>query len=64
MKLKVYEARCPQNHKCPSVVVCPVDALIQNGNSAPIVDEEKCIKCGKCVKSCPMGALQLVFNRS
>jgi len=62
MKLKVYNERCPQNHRCPSVGICPVDALIQNGNNAPVVDEEKCIKCGKCVRSCPMGALQLVFK--
>ncbi|RPF48759.1 4Fe-4S binding protein [Hydrogenoanaerobacterium saccharovorans] len=55
--LVVKEARCPQNHACPSVRVCPAGALTQNGFDAPIVNMDKCIKCGKCVKFCPMRAL-------
>ena len=55
--LKVLKARCPQNHPCPSVRVCPVGALSQKGFGAPIIDQNKCIKCGKCTKSCPMKAL-------
>lgn len=51
--------RCPQNHPCPSVRVCPVGALVQHGFNAPTVNMEKCIKCGKCTKSCPMRALAL-----
>jgi Fe-S-cluster-containing hydrogenase component 2 len=57
--LKVKVSRCPQNHPCPSVRVCPVGALSQKGYSAPDVDNDKCIKCGKCVKFCPMKALVL-----
>ena len=57
--LKVLKARCPQNHPCPSVRVCPTGALMQKGFSAPHVDADKCVKCGKCVKSCPMRALVL-----
>ena len=26
-KLKVIVERCQQNHKCPSIKVCPVEAL-------------------------------------
>ena len=26
-KLKIIVERCPQNHKCPSIRVCPVEAL-------------------------------------
>ena len=59
LKLVVKINRCPQNHPCPSVRVCPADALSQKGYSAPDVDAEKCIKCGKCVKFCPKGALVL-----
>jgi len=59
MVLAVKKSRCPQNHSCPSVRVCPVGALSQKGNEAPVVDMEKCIKCGKCVRFCPMRALVL-----
>lgn len=62
MSLKVINHRCPQNHKCPAVMVCPVDALSQDGVGAPIVDNEKCIDCGKCTYVCPTGALILEKN--
>jgi len=58
-KLIVVKARCPQNHPCPSLRVCPTGALTQLGFSAPKVDQEKCIACGKCVRYCPMRALVL-----
>jgi Fe-S-cluster-containing hydrogenase component 2 len=57
LSLIVKKSKCPQNHPCPSVRVCPVGALVQRGYDAPSVDEEKCIKCGKCVRFCPMKAL-------
>ncbi len=50
---------CPQNHKCPAIKVCPVGALSQIGFEAPLIDSEKCIKCGKCSKFCPKKALIL-----
>lgn len=58
-KLKVIIERCPQNHKCPSINVCPVGALSQEGFKAPKVDYKKCIKCGKCAEFCPKKALVL-----
>lgn len=51
--------RCPQNHTCPSVRICPVKALSQEGFNAPEVDNDKCIKCAKCVSYCPKHALIL-----
>jgi len=56
--IKVSTVRCPQNHPCPAVRVCPVKAISQKGFGLPVVDAEKCIDCNKCVRFCPMGALQ------
>ena len=58
-KLIIVKERCPQNHKCPAVNVCPVGALSQEGMSAPTIDHEKCIRCGKCSNFCPKKALVL-----
>ena len=59
MAIAVIKQRCPQNHPCPSVRVCPVGALSQEGFNAPVVDADTCIGCGECVFSCPMGALTI-----
>lgn len=59
-RIVVNAQRCPQNHPCPSVQVCPAEALSQKGFDAPTVDMDKCIKCGKCVKHCPRGAISLI----
>jgi ferredoxin len=59
MVLNVRENRCPQNHLCPAVRVCPFGALTQRGVGAPAVDLSKCTGCGKCVRVCPTGALLL-----
>jgi ferredoxin len=58
MAIRVIKQRCPQNHPCPSIRVCPTGALKQQGHAAPTVDDELCIDCAKCVTSCPRGALQ------
>ncbi len=58
-KLVVKVQRCPQNHPCPSMRVCPTNALTQKGFRAPEIDQEKCVACGKCVRYCPMSALVL-----
>lgn len=55
--LEVIKEKCPQNHRCPSLAVCPVGALAQEGFNAPEVDREKCICCGKCSNYCPKKAL-------
>ena len=59
MKLTVNKNKCPQNHKCPSIAVCPKGAITQKDiYSLPVIDNEKCILCGKCMKFCPKGAFE------
>lgn len=58
MSITVNKQRCPQNHACPAIRVCPVGAIEQNGYDAPTIDESKCIQCERCVMFCPMRALQ------
>ncbi len=59
-KLIVIKEKCPQNHPCPSVSICPVGALKQSGHNAPTVDPDTCIRCGKCTYVCPRRALAMV----
>ncbi|MCX5773720.1 MAG: 4Fe-4S binding protein [Fusobacteria bacterium] len=54
--ITVSKERCPQNHRCPSISVCPVSAISQEEFSLPVVDNEKCIMCKKCMRFCPRGA--------
>ncbi len=58
MALTVNPNRCPQNHVCPMIPICPVDAITQNKSGLPIIDEEKCIECAKCVNYCAMRAVE------
>lgn len=61
MKLSINKNKCPQNHRCPAIAVCPRGAVTQKNNySLPVIDENKCIACGKCIRFCPMGAFEKV----
>ncbi len=53
----IVQERCPQNHPCPCISLCPVDALSQNGFEASTVDKDSCIECGACVDACPYQTL-------
>ena len=56
MSLTVNGNKCPQNHRCPALGVCPVDAISQDGFGLPKVDPETCIDCMACQDYCQMGA--------
>jgi anaerobic dimethyl sulfoxide reductase subunit B (iron-sulfur subunit) len=45
-----------ENPAC--VVVCPVEAMYRAEDGTVQHDDEKCIGCRKCVKSCPYGAVR------
>jgi len=51
--IKVIKEKCPQNHTCPMIAKCPVQAIAQDGFNAPTLDNSKCIKCHICVNGCP-----------
>lgn len=52
--------KCPQNHRCPAINICPVKAIVQNNFDLPTVNYAKCVNCKKCVSFCPMGAIQFL----
>ena len=52
--------KCPQNHRCPAIAICPKQAIMQSGFVLPTIDHALCINCQKCVKFCPMGAIQYI----
>lgn len=54
----VSKSSCPQSHRCPLIRICTVGAIAQEGYGLPIIDNAKCIECGKCVKMCAMGAVK------
>ncbi len=60
MKATVSAWRCPQNHRCPAVRVCPVGAIHQDGFSLPKIDTDKCTGCQMCTRFCPMGAIKVI----
>ncbi len=57
MALTIDKNRCPQNHRCPLLRVCPVGAIAQEGHGLPAINEDKCIECGKCTQYCGMKAV-------
>jgi Fe-S-cluster-containing hydrogenase component 2 len=58
MALTINPNLCPQNHRCPIMSVCPMEAISQDGNGSPVIDDSKCAQCMDCVSSCPMQAVQ------
>jgi len=52
--IRIRAELCPQNHRCPSLRVCPTGAIVQRGYGAPEIDESKCTHCCRCVRTCPV----------
>ena len=55
--VNVINQRCPQDHKCPLIYICPQHAIEQKEFHAPLIDKEKCINCNLCVHNCPYHAV-------
>ena len=56
--IKIDSIKCPQDHPCPLIKMCPVDAISQEGVGLPKIDNDKCIKCLVCVANCPLNAVE------
>ncbi len=41
---------------------CPKDAISFDNNKHAVIDHDKCIECGKCVKACPYGAIISLYR--
>lgn len=57
MALFVNPELCPQNHSCPLIMLCPMEAITQEGYGLPSIENDKCIECYACVENCGMGAI-------
>ncbi len=51
---------CPGQDECGLCAAACGFGAIEKPNRMPIVDHEKCIGCGACVKACPRGNMRLV----
>ncbi|MEG1635332.1 MAG: 4Fe-4S binding protein [Rikenellaceae bacterium] len=60
MPITLDKSKCPHNHVCPLIKVCPSKAISQNGDGYPIIDYDLCIECGKCLHACPMKAMKFI----
>lgn len=63
-KAVIDKNKCDRSPFCPVKRICPVEAVTQNvkffRGDTPVVDHDKCIGCGKCVRVCPMKAVKMV----
>jgi len=60
-KAMLLEGKCIAcGARCQSV--CPVNCIEMNDAGEPIIDQEKCIGCIKCVKICPAQAIDMYFT--
>lgn len=51
---------CDNAPECGGIEVCPVKAITFNEKTGSVeIDNEKCISCGLCEKSCPIGAFRV-----
>ena len=59
----INESLCDKSPFCPVKRVCPVNAVTQEGSmfrkGFPKIDPEACTGCGKCLRYCPMGAVNI-----
>lgn len=54
---------CDNSEDCSGIEVCPTGAFHwDRKNKKLAIDESKCILCGNCEKSCPVGTIRVARN--
>jgi len=60
-KARVVAGKCVAcGARCQSA--CPVDCVEMTDAGEPLINEQKCIGCLKCVKACPAEAIEMFFT--
>ncbi len=60
MYITVNKDKCPQDHRCPAMAICPKQAITQETiYDLPQVNVDLCILCKKCIQYCPKKAFEL-----
>ena len=69
-KVYIDPKKCDSSPMCPARKSCPEKAITQEKlgilklglfkRGVPVVDPEKCVSCGECIKRCPHGAVMTI----
>jgi electron transfer flavoprotein alpha subunit len=60
-KVRYLDGKCVAcGERCVSA--CPVDCIAINDAGEPIINEDKCIGCDKCIKVCAVNALEMFYT--
>ena len=59
--VRYLEGKCVAcGERCASA--CPVDCIAINDAGEPVINEDKCIGCDKCIKVCAVNALEMFYT--
>jgi electron transfer flavoprotein alpha subunit len=60
-KVRYLDGKCVAcGERCASA--CPVDCIAINDAGEPVINQEKCIGCDKCIKVCAVDALEMFYT--